>query len=221
MTLNQLIEFYNNEDSSRIESLLKLSDNFIFELSQISSSIEDLFEKGNELFFPKVEILGECNLKSTQNIIFAFNHPTTFDIFPISKLFKNYYNVKIVSRLQNSLKYPLIHALQRKLDQRYIFTQDIEKIVKTLRSNSSIVMCPLLYLDSHLNEEVIELQISKLVKLARLNSSKIVFGKLNYDWKKIPFKNVNIEIMESLSYHEINKIRNCSYYISNFSGSFN
>lgn len=216
MNLNQLIEFYNDGNNYNVERLLKLSDQFMLELSLSANSIEDLFVKGNELFFPKIEITGENNLKNTQNVIFAFNHPTTFDIFPISKLFSTYTNLKIVNRLQNSEKYPSISALQKKFDERFIFTHDVEKIVKTLRSNGSIVMCPLLYLDSHLTEDVIELQIGKLAKLARLNNSKIVFGKLHYDWSKIPFRNISIEIMEALSYQDITKIRENSYHISNF-----
>jgi len=89
MNLNQLIEFYNDGNNYNVERLLKLSDQFMLELSLSANSIEDLFVKGNELFFPKIEITGENNLKNTQNVIFAFNHPTTFDIFPISKLFSN------------------------------------------------------------------------------------------------------------------------------------
>jgi len=214
MNLNQLIEFYNSGNNSQIESLLKLSDELMLGLYSSASSIEDLFEKGNKLFFPEMKLVGENNL-NTQNMIFAFNHPTTFDIFPISKLFQNYSNVKIVNRLQNPKKYPSINELQKKFDDRFIFTHDVDKIVKTLRSNGSIVMCPLLYLDSHLKEEVIEVQIEKLIKLARLNNSKIVFGKLHYDWSEIPFRNISVEIMEPLNYQDITKIRQSSYNIIN------
>lgn len=214
MDLGGLIEFYNRENNFNVDNLLKISDELMYHLSSSASSIEDLFKKGNELFFPKASINGEYNLKDTQNVIFAFNHPTTFDIFPIYKLFLEDTNVKIINRLQNPQKYPSINSVQKRFDERFIFAQDIDKILNTLKNRGSIVMCPLLYLDSHLTPEVIESQVRKLIKLAKVNHSKIVFGKLKYDYMQVPFRNVSIEILESLNYTDMAKILKNSHYIS-------
>lgn len=213
--MKNTIEEYNKNKSNNLDDLVKISNEIIGTIFLTSKNLQDFIDKGFNLIFKdiKAKNMEEITKHKDQRIIIALNHPTTFDIFGMNKIAALNPRIKVVTKLQNEERFPEINKIQKSFSKDLIFSNQTIRMVSELKNNTPILLCPFNHLDEHLTDEVLEEHTQKLIKLASMTQAKIIFGKISYDYKTIPFKKSLVEFFPIVDFTEIDKIRQLSKII--------